>query len=69
MNGCFNRAPLQTRVIVQSGHFMDGVTRYPRMVSIPDPMTKECQYTKNEIGRADKGCDGCVWKQNSMVKS
>jgi len=53
MNGCFNRAPLRTQVIVQAGHFMDGVTRYPRMISIPDPMTKDCQYTHDKLGQTD----------------
>jgi hypothetical protein len=43
-NGCFDRAPLKSRVMVQDGWNQSGDTRTPRMVIIPDPMTKTCQY-------------------------
>jgi len=58
--GCWNRAPLRTQVIVQSGWWMDGVSRTARMVSIPDPMTKDCQYSKDKTD--DAGCIGCKHK-------
>ena len=60
--GCHNRTPLKTSLIVQSGHFMDGVTRVPRMVSIPDPMTKMCQYQLTQLGKFDNKCIGCTHK-------
>lgn len=41
---------------------MDGVTRTPRMVSTPNPMTKDCQYTHTTIGQADAKCQGCKHK-------
>ena len=62
MNGCHNRAPLKTLVVVQDGWYMDGYTRTPRMASIPNPMTKTCQYTRTALGAADKGCAGCKWQ-------
>lgn len=60
--GCFDRPPLRTQVVVQAGFFMDGVTRTPRMVSTPNPMTKDCQYTHTTIGQADAKCQGCKHK-------
>ena len=60
--GCFNRPSLKTQAIVQDGFFMDGVTRTPRMVSIPDPMTKDCQFTHTELGKSDPKCTGCTHK-------
>lgn len=63
MNGCHNRKPLHSTVIVQAGWYMDGHTRTPKMVSIPNPMQKSCQYTKTEVGKVDKGCVGCINKE------
>jgi hypothetical protein len=68
MNGCFNRSPLKTSVVVQSGHFMDGITRTPRMVSIPDPMSKDCQYSKDDKYN-DQGCVGCAHKLTTERKA
>jgi hypothetical protein len=58
---CFNRAPLRTRVEVQNGWNDQGATRTPRMVIIPDPMTKTCQYQADDR-YGDKGCIGCKHK-------
>ena len=60
--GCHNRAPLKTRVVVQDGWFMDGVSRTPHMVSLPNPMTKDCQFTHTALGKIDKKCTGCAHK-------
>ena len=46
--------------MVQDGWFLDGVTRAPRMIAIPDPMTKECQYTK--LNPKDERCEKCTHK-------
>ena len=62
-NGCFDRAPLRTTAIVQDGWYMDGVTRTPRMISIPDPMTKTCQYSKDDK-YDDQACTGCKHKES-----
>lgn len=61
MNGCYNRKPLHSTVTVQDGWYMDGYTRTPRMVSIPNPMQKSCQYQKDDKYN-DPGCNGCKHK-------
>lgn len=64
LNGCHNRAPLRTSAVVQDGWFMDGVTRTPRMISVPHRMTTECQYSRDPmgLGQQDPGCHGCRWR-------
>jgi len=61
-NGCFDRAPLKTRVMVQDGWNYIGDTRTPRMVIIPDPMTKTCQYQADDK-YSDPQCVGCKHKE------
>ena len=61
-NACNNRPPLKTSVVVQDGWYMDGVTRCPRMVTIKDQMSKDCQYSKTT---QDAGCDGCKWRADA----
>jgi hypothetical protein len=62
-NGCYNRAPLKTHVIVQSGwiygfnHEEQRDTRYANLEVIPDPMSKTCQY--QVLTKDDPKCDGC----------
>ena len=60
--GCHNRPPLRTRAVVQDGYFFDGVTRTPKMIAIPDPMSKDCRYSKDHD---DPGCTGCKHKQTT----
>ena len=62
-HGCFNRAPLKSRVMVQDGWDQSGDTRTPRMVIIPDPMTKTCNYTTTQLGQIDASCNGCKHKE------
>lgn len=59
LNGCHNRAPFRTTLVVQDGWFMDGVTRVPRMVAAPFRMAPDCRYTHTELGQADTGCTDC----------
>lgn len=61
-NGCYNRAPLRDSVMAQDGYHNDPTAafRNPRMVQIPDPMSKDCQYSRTT---ADERCDGCKWRQ------
>ncbi len=69
-NGCFNHAPYLPVVIVQTGWtgwYKDECAqgqpnRHPMYVEIPNPMEKNCQYTKSAEGRKDKRCTGCMWK-------
>lgn len=63
---CKNRAPLGEKVLaVQDGWFTDGVTRYPKMVPMRFRMNPACVYSTSDLGKADKGCDGCKWRQGS----
>ena len=62
-NGCHNRKDFFESMPVQDGHYMDGFTRTPRMIASPLRNTKLCQYTKTDLGIADKGCTDCRWRQ------
>ncbi len=70
MNGCYNRQPLRSTVEVQDGWIVNClgpvVSRIPRMVTIPDPMTKTCQYHKTHD---DPKCLGCKEKTNDTQES
>lgn len=60
--GCHNRKPLRDRRWVQDGWEVRGRSREPKVITIPDPMTKDCQYTHTELGQADPKCAGCKWR-------
>ena len=61
--GCFDRAPLAALAFVQDGWIpYEYYSRIARMVEIPDPMTKSCQYQADDK-YGDKGCIGCKWKE------
>ncbi len=65
MNGCHNRAPLNTKAVVQAGwrHTSDywNNTREPVMVVINDDMSKSCQYQK--LKKDDPKCENCRWME------
>ena len=62
-NGCHNRAPLREEIRTQDGwNGYGSAYRIAEMRTYPVPMTKECQYTKTELGKVDAGCDGCKWR-------
>lgn len=65
MNGCHNRPPYRESQPVQDGHYMDGVTRYPKMVPLRFVMKTDCQYTHTALGRVDQGCAECIWKSKA----
>lgn len=67
LNACHNRNPFKERMVVQDGWYMDGYTRTPRMIAIDNPMSKDCQYSKDPMGygQQDKGCEGCKWKASN----
>ena len=50
MNGCLDRPPL---------HNPD----WPGRAPIPFRMSPDCEYTKSDLGKKDKGCMGCKHKQ------
>lgn len=58
-NGCHNRPEYKTRVVVQDGWFMDGVTRVPKMISLPFRNSAQCNYTHTSLCQADERCKGC----------
>ena len=61
--GCHNHAPfvdmvhIKTQVVVESGQTMEVRRSYPFVA------TRDCQYTKTELGQVDKGCAGCKHKE------
>lgn len=59
---CFNRPPFKETLIVQDGWFMDGVTRTPRMKSIPFRMARDCRYQADDLYN-DPQCVGCKHKE------
>ena len=71
---CYNREPFSDTVTVQDGWLMDRLmrlddenhlqTRLPRMVTIPDQMSKGCASIKPPFGEAivqGWDCSGCRW--------
>ena len=62
MNGCHNRKPLAG---AYGSYGLDSKTGEIRYFEVPNPNTKDCQYCKTELGKSDKGCDGCKWRINA----
>lgn len=70
VNGCHNREPYKQSMIVQDGWLDQPIntshtTRIPLMVASPFRMAMDCQYTKTELGQADKRCAGCKWRADA----
>jgi hypothetical protein len=63
--GCYNRPPLKDSIWFQVGYQVDeqAGTRTAAIAPFINPMTKTCQYQKNDK-YADPGCVGCVHKQS-----
>jgi hypothetical protein len=64
LNGCHNRPKLKHTTVVQAGwysnilnHDHQVYTKQPRMITIGDPMSKDCQYQK--LKKDDPKCLGC----------
>ena len=70
MYGCHNRKPFHPFYHAQDGYkqkklmpgFVDS-TRHDNVVQIPHVMTKDCQYTKTDLGKTDLKCEGCKHKE------
>jgi hypothetical protein len=70
--GCFNRPEGKPTVIVQDGWLptrlaAEGsvtgkreMTRLPRMIEIPDPMSRDCKHQL--LTPNDPQCAGCRWQ-------
>ncbi len=61
MNGCHNREPFKDGQVL---HGISSTTGQPVRVFIANRMNPNCQYTKTELGQADKGCTGCKWRKD-----
>lgn len=61
-NGCHNRAPYKSSVVVQDGWEYMGSTRIPIVKEVPFVMTTDCNYKTTELGKNDERCNGCKWK-------
>ena len=70
-NGCYGRAPFErliplpaTYTISIEGHHV--LCDAEQM--IPFVFSKDCEYTKTELGQVDKGCfkngEPCIWRKD-----
>ena len=69
--GCHNRKPLAESLRVQDGWFdyeddEGRIYRVPRMITINNPMTKECQYS---AAHDDPRCTGCSARAEKISRS
>ena len=61
-NGCHNHKPYANTF---GSYGLDSRTGEIRYFELPNPNRKDCQYCKTELGKTDKGCDGCKWRINA----
>ena len=68
--GCKNRPAFRPYLGVKDGHTVkadgDSYAAFPNVRSVKFNMSRECQYTKPDLGRVDAGCDGCKWKAKNV---
>lgn len=64
--GCHNRAPLRATQRVVDGHLPTAPEQ--RVVVLPFRMSRRCEYTFTDLGQADSGCIGCVWRNTPEPK-
>ena len=57
-NACYHRAPFKASTQLRDPH---GTL----VAEFPFRMAHDCQYTKTELGQADKLCHGCRWRQGA----
>lgn len=62
--GCKNRAPF-----AKSIEAIDGWENawLPHRVDVPFRMSPDCEYSKSDLGHADKQCEGCRWRANGQA--
>jgi hypothetical protein len=69
--GCYNHAPhkdtfqtVSVEAVPNSGMFAsDGMTIAVVTREWPNVFTRDCQFRKTELGKADPGCVGCKWRE------
>ena len=68
--GCHNRAPFKETVETVSVEAvpMGGMFEARQITGVvtrswPNVFTKDCQYRKTDLGKADPGCVGCKWRE------
>jgi hypothetical protein len=67
--GCHNHAPhkgtFQTVSVeaISTGGKPGGMTTDVVTREWPNVFTRDCQYRKTELGKADPGCVGCKWRE------
>lgn len=72
---CFNREPYRDTVEVRDGWEDVCVGGYwiraPRIIEIPDPMSKGCQQhgPKGEAKLHGWDCEGCRWKPEEIYSA
>lgn len=54
--GCWNRQDYKPY------HIPTGAENFKKY-RIPHSMTKDCQFTKTELGKVDPKCDNCIHKK------
>jgi len=60
LNGCHNHAPYKDSF----GSFgIDPEYGFIRWFEVQNPNSKDCQYRHTDLGKADKGCQGCIHKE------
>jgi hypothetical protein len=69
MYGCYNHAPhkntFQTVSVeaISTGGKPGGMTTDVVTREWPNAFTRDCQYRKTDLGKADPGCVGCKWRE------
>ena len=67
---CHNRSKFIDSMDVQDGYQVEHIyigsgnkLMMPMFVTMPLTNTRNCQYTKSELGSKDRRCEDCKWKQ------
>lgn len=64
--GCYNREPLQDMLpmpAIYTREIEGHQVVCADTVLIPNVFAKDCQYTRTELGKVDKECHGCKWRE------
>ena len=61
---CKDRAPF-----AESVEMIDGWENawLPHRIDVPFRMSPDCEYSKSDLGAADKQCEGCRWRANGQA--
>ena len=62
LNGCHNRPEYRPSTLVQDGWIAVDDILIAKTTDIPFRMETLCQYTHTDLGKQDRGCDGCKWR-------